>query len=115
MEGTTADGIIGKIRNSVRAGNPIAPSEWLELAFDLNALIGEENDKYARMYREAHEVQVEEIGEGKTVSQAEATMKASVMYEDLLKQKGKVEQIMEFIRIAKIRGSQAEREFELNP
>lgn len=111
----SADAIIQKVRDTITRGGIIPPGEWLEMAFDLNALIGDENDKYAEMYANAHLIQVQSLNAGETAAKSEAMMKASPTYVELLKQKGKVEQIMEFIRIAKIRGSQADREYDLNP
>lgn len=111
---TTAAAIIGRVRESVQGGVVIAPGEWLDLAFSLNALIGSENDLYAVLYHNAHIIQHNVIKAGGTASSAEAEMKASDDYMEMLKQKGKVEQIMEFIRVAKIRGSQADKEFGLD-
>lgn len=81
------------------------------MAFDLNALIGEENDRYAENYRLAHRFMIKEIEDGKSASEAEARMKAGLDYEEFLKQKGKVEQIAEFIKIAKVRGRMANEEY----
>ena len=109
-----ATDIINRIRTTVANGGIIPPGEWLEMAFDLNALIGNENDKYAKMYVNAHRKQVISIQNGASASVGEAEMKASEEYELLLAQKGKIEQITEFIRIAKIRGSQADKELNLD-
>lgn len=84
------------------------------MAFDLNALIGGENDKYAKMYVNAHRKQVISIQNGASASVGEAEMKASDEYELLLAQKGKIEQISEFIRIAKIRAQMADKEYNLD-
>lgn len=109
-----ATDIIDRIRTTISNGGIVAPGEWLEMAFSLNALIGKENDSYASLYRKAHIIQLQAIQEGGSVGLGEAEMKASNTYEQLLAQKGKVEQIMEFIRIAKIRGSQADKEYNLD-
>jgi len=110
----TTESIITRVRDTIREGGIIAPGEWLEMAFSLNALIGEENDKYASLYVDVHGLQAMAIKDGASVSVGEVMMKSSKFYGDLLKQKGKINQIEEFIRIAKIRGSQADREYNLD-
>ena len=57
---------------------------------------------------------VEEIEKGKTARESDTRMKASKEYEDMQKQRGKVEQVMEVIRLAKIRATLTDKEMPLS-
>lgn len=106
------DQLISFIEEVLKEGKIIGPAEWYDIAVKLNVLIGAENDMYAKLYRDAHKIQYDAISEGKSASEAEAKMKSDDVYEKLLKQKGKVEQVQEFIRLSKIRMRSAEEEYK---
>ena len=109
----TTDTIIDFIKDSIEQDLPIPPGKWIDAAFSLNALIGTENVAMAILYQKAHKIMRERLVEGKSGIVAETEMKASDEYRDWLIQKGKVEQIVEFIRLAKIRSQGSKIEADL--
>jgi len=114
MEQITADSIITLLQSLIKGRVPLAPDRFVNAGIMLTAFLGIENDKYAELYQKAHRIQYEVIQEGKTASEAEAKMKASQEYAELLRQKGKCEQIMEMIRLAKIRATLTDKEIPLS-
>lgn len=111
---TTAKEIMVVMRGVIAKRQILSPDRWINYGVMLTALLGDENDKYADLYQEAHKIQHTSIVSGSTASSAEAEMKASDEYRDMLKQKGLSEQIMEMIRLAKIRGSLSDKEIPLS-
>ena len=114
MNEVNAKEIMSAMRGVIARKEILAPERWINYGVALTALLGDENDKYATLYQEAHKIQLEVIQSDKTASQAEIEMKASDEYKELLKQKGLCEQIMEMIRLAKIRASMSDKELPLS-
>ena len=112
-EEVSTDTIIASLRDIVQSKQPLPPERYINAGMMLTALLGGENDLYAELYQKAHLKMVNEIDSGKSASEAEARMKASKEYEAMLKQKGKVEQVQEMIRLAKIRSQLSSSEMKL--
>ena len=106
------DLIIADIEKNLNNGIPLSPDMYFEYAVRLNILYQGENDAYAEVYRESHKIMYESIKEGKSAAEAEAKMKASDVYSLVLRQKGRVSQVEEFIRLAKIRCQMVDREYK---
>ena len=114
MESITSESIISSIKKTIEQRQILSPDRWVNAGVMLTAFLGLENDKYAELYQKAHKTAYETIQEGKTIGEADLKMKSSIEYMEMLKQKGKVEQIMEMIRLAKIRATLADQEIPLS-
>ena len=98
---TTIDSIIEYLKESVEKRVPIAPTTWLNAAQKLNVLLGNENDRLAELFQATRKIMIASIEEGKSVSEAKARMEITDFYKEYNKQKAKIEQVQEFIRLAK--------------
>lgn len=118
MEQITTESIITALQEqvlrAVQTHIPLAPERFINAGIELVAFLGNENDKMAELYQKAHTIAYEAIKEGKTAAEGELKMKSSAEYKEMLKQKGKVEQIMEVVRLCKIRSQLSNQEFPLS-
>ncbi len=108
----TTDTIINKLSEYVKEKTPIAPSLWIEAAQKLNLLLSEEND---RLYELEHTVAVARrafIEEDMTAAKAKICVEATPEYMMYRKQKARIDQIIEFVRIAKVQGKMRMEEFK---
>ena len=98
---TTIDSIIKYFEEQVEQKKPISPILWLNAAQKLNVLLGNEIDREAELQQSCAKIKITHIENKKSVSEAKARMEASDLYKEYRKQKGKIEQVQEFIRLAK--------------
>lgn len=101
-EPVTTETIISFLKECVENKVPIAPQTWVEAMEKLNVLVGDESDKLFDLQQMVAKLKVLFISQGDTVAKAKAKIEAEDIYVLAQKQKAKVEQIQEFIRIAKI-------------
>lgn len=103
----TCDKIMEWFDQMVSSKQPIGPDIYLDAAQKLNILIGAENENLyaleslvANKERYYHE-------QGFTSAKARIYTKAEVVYRQMQEQKAKINQITEFIRLAKHRARRA--------
>lgn len=99
----TADTIMDWLRKQVEEKNPVSPLQFLEAAVKLEALMGNETDKLADA---EHAVSVLKLSylksqDKRNVSEAKAFVEASEEHLLARKQRGRVDQIKEFVMLAK--------------
>ena len=108
----TIERIMGYFQEAVEKKEPMSPSLWVDAAGKLTVLLGDENDKLFDMQQEVAQLKVTRIGLGDSVAKAEATIRATDSYKYFCKQKARIEQVLEFIRVAKLRARITETEFK---
>ena len=99
----TADLILTELRDRVAKKIPISKDDWLDIAFKLNTLILDENETLFTM-KQAVAIRKRDIlnlQEKKNVAALEIQVEALDEYKQMMIQESKINQIMEFIRIAK--------------
>ena len=104
--------ILDWMRDNVESKTPISPSLFVDAAGKLVVLIGDENDKLFDLQQKVAMFKSNLIASGHSVAKANVESQALDDYKELCKQKAKVEQIWEFVRIAKLRARLTEGEYK---
>lgn len=99
----TLDGLIAELRQKVEQGQPIAPSQYLDYAANINLLILDLDEELVKAECAINEATSKRILEGENVSAAKVHVKASSEYRNYLTLKAKRERVGELVRIAKKR------------
>ena len=101
----SVNSIMAYLQEQVENKMPLSPSIWVDAAGKIAVLLGDENDKLFELQQKVAQIRVEYIhkGAGMSVTEAKARTEATEEYKEFHKQKARVEQIAEFIRIAKLR------------
>lgn len=102
MEKITTDTILSFLKDAVESKRVLNPEIWLDAAYKLAILAGDENDKLFNLQQEVAQMRSGLIMEGKSVAEARVRVEATDKYVEAQKQKAKVELIKELVRIAKI-------------
>ena len=106
----TVDTILGDLEQIVRDKQVMAPGWWVDAAQFLNLLIGDENDKLYEMEQVVAKKRVDLLDKHDKVNKVKTIVEATDEYKNARKQKAKIAQINEFIRIAKLQGRLASDE-----
>ncbi len=114
QELVTTQTILDWIKDKVENKEQIAPSSWIDASLKLAVLIGDENDNLFRLQQIVARERVVHMEAGENVSKAKALVEATDNYRMMHKQKARIEQIWEFIRIAKLRSRIIMEEFKGN-
>ena len=96
------DTILEWFESTVSAKLPIPPTKWIEAGEFLNVLIGDENDKLAELEQKVAQEKLELMKGSESVAEAKMKIEATDIYKEAKKQKNKINQIIEFIRLAKL-------------
>lgn len=98
------DTILAWFKEAIQAKMPITPTQFIEASEYLNILIGNENDKLAELEQKVAlaRLQFMEAEENKSVAEAKVRIEATDIYKEMKKQKNKIAQIIEFIRLGKL-------------
>ena len=96
------DTILEWFKVTVEAKAPIPPTKWVEAGEFLNVLIGGENDKLVELETLVGKLKLEYLKESKSVAEVKIKIEADPTYALAKKQKNKIAQIIEFIRLAKL-------------
>lgn len=96
------DTILEWFSDTVQAKKPIPPTKWVEAGEFLNVLIGNENDKLAELEQKVAQEKLALMKDSKSVSEAKMKIEATDIYKEAKRQKNKIAQIIEFIRLAKL-------------
>lgn len=109
----TVDSILEYLQKQVESREQIPPSRWLDAAQRLNVLLGDEIDKLAEMKQKVALMKVThyETQTKPSVAMSKMYVETKDEYRDMIKQEGKIDQINEFIRIAKLQARMKDNEF----
>lgn len=102
MSERTVDTILKDFERIVGERQILPPSKWVEAGEMLNVLMGNENDKLAEYEQAVAQLKLVFMSSSKSVSEAKVKVEATDDYKKLRIQRNKVEQIKEFIRLAKL-------------
>lgn len=98
----TTDSIMAAFDKRIREKVPTSPHEWVEAASYLNVLIEDEHDKLYNLEQTVAKMKAEYIKGDYSVAAATVLVETEDIYRDYRKQKARIGQIEEFIRIAKV-------------
>ena len=100
----TTETILAELKTEVETGGTMNPKLWLDRALYLATFLGEEINKLAdlRLKVAQRELEILNSLEKKNVSEAHLRVQAELIYADMKKQEGRVSQIEELIRVAKL-------------
>jgi hypothetical protein len=100
----TIDLILDFMREKVEQKEAFPPSEWINIAFKINALLGNEDDKLTELDQEVAGLQQSYmIANDNNVSATKLMLRTTDEYKELQKLKAKIKRAEEFVRIAKKR------------
>jgi len=105
MDKITADTILQWFKNQVAGQKIVDPELWLDAAHKLVIFLGDEEMKLYELQQEVAELKLKYYNEMEkpVVSTAEMQVKATDKYKEFKQQEARINQIEEFIRIAKLR------------
>lgn len=109
----TVDTVLQWFDDTVRNGEVVPPSQWVDAGLFLTALMGEEHAKLAMLEQAVSLLQLKSLEDGKTAAYAKVSVKASDEYRDFMLQKLKCDRVVEFIRLAKKRAQMASDELRV--
>jgi hypothetical protein len=99
----TLDSIVEELKERVLKGEPIAPSQYLDAAVNLNLLSLDLDDELVTAEMQVNQLRNKEIESGKTAAAAKIRVEATEEYKNLLTLTAKRERITELVRLAKKR------------
>lgn len=116
MELVTVDTIINWLKTQVEQKNPISPVTYLDAAIKLQALMADETDKLTDLEQQ---VAQDRLGllktqEKRNVSEVKMIVEASHTYKLMRRQQARVDQIEQFIMLAKKYATLKDREYGSN-
>src|SRR5262245_58215436 len=99
-----AETILNFLKNAVANKTPLDPKLWIDVALKLNIHLGDETDKLEDLRQRVAQIKLGylEAQDKRNVSEAELRTEVTDEYVAMRKQEHKVDQIEEFIRVAKI-------------
>lgn len=98
----TCDSILAWLKNQQENKRPISPHLWMEAAQALNVLISDENDKLIDLESKLAEAWVSERKSHGSAVDTKRDVEALPLYKESRRQRAKIEQIKEAIRLAKL-------------
>lgn len=101
-EKVTTETILSALKMWVEEKQPIGPDVWIDACSKLNILLGDEQALLYELQQDVAKLKVIHIEEGDSVAKAQVKIEASNLYRNMQIQKGKIERIIEQIKIAKI-------------
>ena len=108
----TIDSILETFNEWVENKNPIDSHQWVKAAQYLNVLISDEHDKLFKLQQQVATLKCKLIEEkGISVARAELEAETTDICLEERKQKAKIKQIEEFIRIAKLQSRLKDNEY----
>lgn len=107
----TTESIMAKFAKMAKENVPVDPTVWVNGAMKLNALIGDDHDLLIELNLNVNKKKSLIIEEGKTSAYAKIKVEASEEYGTYLRQKAKIDQITEMIRLAKLRSRLGQEEY----
>lgn len=108
----TTDTILNWMQEKVENKEPLDAHRWVDAGLKLNVLISDEHDKLYHLEQKVAQDKVELLGNSDmSVAKANTLVEASNTYRDMRKQKARIEQIEEFIRLAKLQAKLKSNEY----
>lgn len=107
-EKITSDTILSFLKDSVESKKMLNPSLWLESAFKLNLLLGDEHYQLENLRQDVAKAKLEVMKnqDKRNVAAAYLEIEATDEYRLMREQEHKVDRIEEFIKLAKKNASQ---------
>jgi hypothetical protein len=106
----TINEIINNLTQKIANKEVIPPNVWIDYAVTLNLLLADEQEKLYSIYQTVSEMKMKAIESGDTVAKANCRLNASVEWKDYNIQKGKIDRVIELIRLSKIQSRIADSE-----
>jgi hypothetical protein len=106
----TVDSILEAIEGATSRKEVWPPGQWVEAAWSLQALIGDEHDKLIELEQKVAQITAMYIAGGDSVAFAKVSIVKHPEYTALKKQSAKIKQVEELVRIAKLRARLADSE-----
>jgi len=105
MDKITSDTILQWFKQAVEEKQELNPDIWIDAAHKLVIFLGDEEMKLYELQQKVAEKKLEFYNdmEKPQVASAEMKVEATDIYKEYRQQKAKINQIEEFIRIAKLR------------
>jgi len=97
----TIDTILVKLREIVETKKPITAEEWVDAALFLEILKGDENEKLLQLNMALAKKRLELRRAHKTATDAEIELKTTQEYENYERQRLRIENIKELVRLGK--------------
>ena len=110
----TVDSILGTLNGYVKNKQFMSAHDWVNTAQKLNVLIGEEHDKLFELEQEIAQLKVGYLSNGDTSASAKTKVEALETYKSMQKQRAKIKQVEEMIRIAKLQARLKDNEYQNN-
>lgn len=110
-EPVTTNLILDTLKGWVEGKYPIDAHTWVNAAQKLNILIGDEHDRLFDLQQNVAQMKVRYLSEGDTSAAAKSKVEATDAYKEMLRQKAKIEQIEEMIRLAKVQARLKDNEY----
>lgn len=109
----TVDTILDYLKESVEQKRALDSHTWVDAALKLNVLVGDEHDKLFELQQVVSKKKVEllESDSKRNVSAVKVLIEASDDYKYMKKQDARINQIEEFIRIAKLQARLKDNEY----
>lgn len=101
-EWVSCDVILGWLKEQVKNKVPVAPETYLDAAIKLNVLMSDETDRLIELESGVADVRAAHVRQGHTSAAAKIYVEALPAYMEMQKQRAKIKQIEEAIRLSKL-------------
>ena len=103
--------ILDEMQERVENKIPVDPSWWIDASSKLMVLIGDEHDKYYELEAFINRKKAELLENGESAPRATIFVEALPEHQQMRRQKAYIEQILEFVRLAKKRSTLGSDEY----
>jgi len=110
----TVDSILSKLNEMVSERQIIDPQLFMTAAESLVILLGDENDKLFLLEQQVAQKKVDLKKTLKSVAEVNLNVEATELYLQMRRQKAKIEQIDEFIKLSKLQARLRTEEYRNN-
>lgn len=110
----TTDLILHTLQDWVENKTPVSPDRWVDACLKIVVLLGDEHDKLFNLQQEVAKMKANYLAQGETASASKIKVEATDLYKEMNKQKAKIDQIEEMIRLSKIMARMKNDEFKFN-
>lgn len=107
----TVDQILSYLEKAASEKISLAPEQYISAAMSLTALLGNEMDSWYIMKHKLANARLVYLQNGMKIGAAKLHAEASEEYLEAEKQKGKIDRVIEIIRLSKIRSKLAVEDY----
>lgn len=107
----TTDTILNALEDWVKTKTVVDAHTWIDAAQKLNVLIGNEHDLLYNLEQEVAKLKVIHLENGNTVAKSTILVAATDIHRVMMRQRAKIRQIEETIRISKIQAKLKDSEY----